>query len=134
MFSYKRTAQYHETDKMGVIHHSNYIKWMEEARVAFMDELGLSYRQMEAGGIVSPVARLSVDYKRPVDFADEVELRLTVSRYTGAVLEFGYEIFDLTKGELAAAAASKHCFIRDGRPVSLKKALPELDARLRSDT
>ena len=41
MFVYKRRAQYHETDQMGIIHHSNYVKWMEEARVRFMDLLGL---------------------------------------------------------------------------------------------
>ena len=48
MFVYTRKAHYHETDQMGVVHHSNHVKWMEEARVAFMDELGLSYRDVEA--------------------------------------------------------------------------------------
>ena len=55
MFTYIRKTHYHETDQMGFIHHSNYVKWMEEARVAFMDEIGLSYRSLEEGGIVSPV-------------------------------------------------------------------------------
>ena len=40
MFKYERKAYYHETDQMGIIHHSNYLKWMEEARIALMDELG----------------------------------------------------------------------------------------------
>ena len=61
MFVYKRRAQYHETDQMGIIHHSNYVKWMEEARVRFMDVLGLGYREMEEQGIQSPVAGISVD-------------------------------------------------------------------------
>ena len=51
MFVYKRRAQYHETDQMGIIHHSNYVKWMEEARVRFMDVLGLGYREMEEQGV-----------------------------------------------------------------------------------
>ena len=66
MFTYTRTAQYHETDQMGVIHHANYLKWMEEARIAFLDSVGLSYRGVEQGGIVSPVTAVTVEYKRPV--------------------------------------------------------------------
>ena len=51
MFTYSRKAHYHETDQMGVVHHANYPKWMEEARVAFLDEMGLSYRAMEEAGV-----------------------------------------------------------------------------------
>ena len=47
MFTYRRRAYYHETDQMGLIHHSNYLKWMEEGRIAFLDEMGLSYKEME---------------------------------------------------------------------------------------
>ena len=47
MFTYGRKAQYHETDQMGVIHHASYVKWMEEARVAFMDALGCGYEEIE---------------------------------------------------------------------------------------
>ena len=61
MFTYTRRAQYHETDQMGVIHHSNYVKWMEEARISFMDELGMSYHALEELGIVSPVTGISVE-------------------------------------------------------------------------
>lgn len=60
---YRRRAQYHETDQMGIIHHSNYIKWMEEARIAFMGEMGFGYGEVEKRGIVSPVAGVSVSYK-----------------------------------------------------------------------
>ena len=73
MFTYHRKAQYHETDKMSIIHHSNYVKWMEETRVAFMDSLGYSFRRMEQTGIASPVVGITVDYKKPVEFDDDVE-------------------------------------------------------------
>ena len=43
MFTFSRKANYHETDKMGIIHHSNYIKWMEEARIAYMEHLGYGF-------------------------------------------------------------------------------------------
>ena len=47
---YRRKAQYHETDQMGIIHHSNYVKWMEEARIDFMKELGFGYGEVELRG------------------------------------------------------------------------------------
>ena len=68
---YRRKAQYHETDQMGIIHHSNYVKWMEEARIDFMKELGFGYGEVEKRGIVSPVAGVSVSYKKPVLFDDD---------------------------------------------------------------
>ena len=130
MFTYHRKAQYHETDKMSIIHHSNYVKWMEETRVAFMDSLGYSFRRMEQTGIASPVVGITVDYKKPVEFDDDVEVRLSILKYSGAVLELGYEFFNVTKGEVCTTATSRHCFVKDGRIVSLKKVLPEFDGIL----
>ncbi len=72
VFVYTRIAQYHETDQMGIIHHANYVKWMEEARVAFLDEIGWSYKRIEEEGIVSPVAGISLEYKKPFEFSDQV--------------------------------------------------------------
>ncbi|MBQ4466626.1 MAG: acyl-CoA thioesterase [Firmicutes bacterium] len=132
MFTYLRKAHYHETDQMGFIHHSNYVKWMEEARVAFMDEIGLSYRSLEEGGIVSPVTSISVDYKRPVLFDDELEISVSVNKYSGVKLEIGYAMYNKTKDELAAEAVSHHCFMKDGRVVSLKRANPELDVKIKN--
>ena len=55
MEAYRHTVKYYETDRMGFTHHSNYVRWMEEARIDFMDRLGFSYRKMEEEGVVSPV-------------------------------------------------------------------------------
>ena len=129
MFTYYRKAQYHETDSMGVIHHSNYIKWMEEARVAFLDEAGVGYAEIEKKSFVSPVVSLSVDYKKPVFFSDEVEISLSVKSYNGIRLELEYSFFNRTRNELCTTAFSKHCFIKDGRIISLKKQFPELDVK-----
>lgn len=131
MFIYLRKANYHETDQMGFIHHSNYVKWMEEARIAFMDEIGISYRTLEEGGIVSPVTGISVEYKRPTYFDDELEIAVSIAKYTGVKLEVAYRIYNKTRDELAAEAVSHHCFMKDGRIVSLKRANPELDSRLK---
>ncbi len=61
MFKYIRRAQYHETDQMHIIHHSNYVKWMEEARTAYLDQMGLGYKEVEALGIISPVVSISLE-------------------------------------------------------------------------
>ena len=52
---YKHKVHYYETDKMGVTHHSNYIRWMEEARVAYLAEVGWDYARLESLGMISPV-------------------------------------------------------------------------------
>lgn len=130
MYVYRRKAQYHETDQMGIIHHSNYIKWMEEARVAFLDEIGLGYGEVEKLGIVSPVAGISVEYKKQVQFGDEVEIRVGIQKYNGAVLELSYEFYNLAKREICTKASSRHGFLKDNKIVSLKRELPELDAKM----
>ena len=130
MFTYTRKAHYHETDQMGFVHHANYPKWMEEARVAFLDAQGVSYRAMEEAGVVSPVVSLRIEYKRPARFDDELEVRLEVSKYTGVRLEVSYTFFNTTANELCATASSAHCFLKDGRIVSLQKALPAAHERM----
>ncbi|MBR0081336.1 MAG: acyl-CoA thioesterase [Clostridia bacterium] len=133
MFAYERTAQYHETDQMGVIHHSNYVKWMEEARVAFLDSVGLSYRSMEEDGVLSPVIGISLEYKRPVRFGDVVSITVTPANYTGVRYELRYTMTNRSTGEVCTTAVSRHCFLKNGRIVSLKKVLPETDRILMQD-
>ena len=128
MFTYTRKAQYHETDKMNIIHHSNYIKWMEEARIEFMDSLGFGFVKVEELGIMSPVAGITINYTSPVRFGDIVDITIKLTRYSGVIMEIAYEINNRTTGQLSATATSKHCYIKDGGVVNLKHALPELDA------
>ena len=130
-YTYFRRAQYHETDQMGLIHHSNYVKWMEEARINCMDEMGFSYRKVEELGIISPVVDISVSYKKQVSFDDEIEIRVSVKKYNGVSLEFDYTFFNRTKNEICTTAFSRHCFLKDGRLISVKKELPALDERIR---
>ena len=107
------------------------VKWMEEARIDFMKEMGFGYGEVENRGIVSPVAGVSVSYKKPVLFDDMVEISVSVRKYSGSVLELDYEFFNVTRGEVCTVASSKHCFTRDGKLVSLKRELPELDVLFR---
>ena len=69
---YRHIVQYYETDRMGVTHHSNYIRWMEEARVDFFEQLGYGYGRLEEEGIVSPVTGLECRYKASTTFGDRI--------------------------------------------------------------
>lgn len=126
MYRYIRRAQYHETDQMGIIHHSNYVKWMEEARIRFMDQMGFSYKDVEKCGVISPVAEISVSYKKQVFFDDEIEIRVNILKYNGVTLEFRYDFYNITKKEICTTAISRHCFMKDGELISLKRSFPEL--------
>ena len=121
MYQYRRTVQYYETDKMGITHHANYIKWMEVSRIGFLDSIGLPFQSVEAMGIVSPVVSLSIDYQSPSTFGDEILIGVTVASYTGVRLEVRYTMENSRTGTKVATAVSKHCFLRDDRILSLKK-------------
>ena len=81
----KHKVQYYETDMMGVTHHANYIHWMEEARIDFMDQIGFPYKRMEAEGVFSPVKSIRVNYLKPCTFGDEVDVTVGVQDFNGVV-------------------------------------------------
>jgi len=132
MTIYERRAYYHETDQMGVIHHSNYLKWMEEARIQFMDELGFSYDKMEKLGVISPVASVALEYKKPVLFNETVCVYIKIEVYNGIRLELSYEIRNKETNDLCVLAKSKHCFIKDDKVISVKRELPEFHEKFLS--
>ncbi|MCI9216620.1 thioesterase family protein [Lachnospiraceae bacterium 42-17] len=123
---YTHKVQYYETDQMGIVHHSNYIRWFEEARTDFMEQMGLGYEQMEEKGILSPVLSVEADYLRMVHFGETVTIEAFIKEYNGIKLTVGYEIFSDRTEMVHCRGTSKHCFInREGRPLSLKQACIE---------
>ena len=124
---YIHKVQYYETDKMGITHHSNYIRWMEEARVAFLSEIGYDYARLEELGIVSPVLSVSCDYKKPTFFSDEISIKVSVKEYKGVKLHLGYEMKN-SDGETVCVAVSSHAFLNsEGRPIRMKQEYPGLN-------
>ncbi|MBO5033395.1 MAG: acyl-CoA thioesterase [Lachnospiraceae bacterium] len=127
---YEHHTKYHETDQQGIIHHSNYIKWMEDARMNLMEQIGLGYKQMEALEIMSPVLSLSIEYRSVVKFDDTVVVDIHLVSYDGHKMEIAYRIYDKQTGEDRAVAKSRHCFVnKSGIPISLKRIYPELDTK-----
>ena len=124
MNTYKHTIQYYETDKMGITHHSNYIRFMEEARIHFLKEAGWPYEKLEAEGVISPVVSVSCDYKKTTTFPDELEIKVAVLEISPVKFKFGYTmtVDDVT----VCTASSVHCLLsKDGRPISISKQYPD---------
>ncbi|HHW95518.1 MAG TPA: acyl-CoA thioesterase [Mogibacterium sp.] len=133
MSKYIRKVNYYETDIMGITHHSNYIRFMEEARMNFMEEIGYPMKRLESEGITSPVVSVNCEYKQPTTYSDEIEIDVRVKKYTGVRLTVAYEMRNKEDGALVLEATSVHCFLdENGKPVALKKTSPELDAKLRA--
>ena len=125
MRPYKRRVQYYETDMMGVTHHANYIHWMEEARIDYMDQLGFPYAAMERKGVLSPVKGIQCEYRRACTFGDEITVLVRVEDFNGVVMKIGYEMANAA-GETLFTALSEHVFLnREGRFVRLKKEMPD---------
>lgn len=132
MKTYRHEAKYYETDQMGIIHHSNYIRWMEEARIDMMEQMGYGYKFMEEQGVISPVLEVNCQYKNMVYFGDVVQIRAWVKEYSGVKLKVGYEMIRETDGVICTVAESSHCFLdKNGKILSLKRSLPECDAAFR---
>lgn len=126
MTIYTRPVHYYETDRMDCVHHSNYIRWFEEARVHFMKENGFPYEGLEYSGIVSPVLSVEASYHSMCRFGDTVDIAVKLLAYTRTRISFRYQVRDRETGELRCDGRTCHCFVNEsGRPVSLKKVNPE---------
>ena len=128
---YTHLVQYYETDKMGVTHHSNYIRWMEEARVSFLEESGWSFSRLEEEGLVSPVISLRCDYRRPTTFSDSVDIEVGVKEIKGIRIVLSYTM--RRESDIVCEAESTHCFMRkDGHVMRIEREMPEFFAFLTS--
>lgn len=125
---YRHEVKYYECDRMGITHHSNYIRFMEEARVDWMDQLGYGFERMEAEGVVSPVVAVDCRYRNSTTFKDVIEIMPSVAETTALKLVVNYEM--KCGGHVVCTGTSTHCFMENGRPVSLEKRFPELYAKM----
>lgn len=122
---YQHIAKYYETDQMAIIHHSNYIRWFEEARIDYLKQVGLPYHVMEEQGIISPVLEVSCQYLKMMKFEDIATIYLQIKKYTGVRFEIEYQVYN-QNNELCTTGYSKHCFLnKEGKPLSLKRSFPE---------
>lgn len=123
MHEYLHKVQYYETDQMKVVHHSNYIRWMEEARIAFLDAIGVSYAELETRGIISPVLSVDCQYRSMTRFGETVRIETRLVEVKNVKYRLTYRITDAATGALRAEGESSHCFVDpQDQVVSLKRA------------
>ena len=112
--------RYAETDRMGLLHHANYLVYFEQARTELLRALGLTYKDMEDKGFLLVVTKVEVHFRRPARYDDLLTVRTTVVKTTMVRIDHRYEV--LCEGQLLAEGSSTlACVDRDGRP----QALPE---------
>ena len=126
MEAYRHKVHYYETDKMGFVHHSNYIRWFEEARTDFFDKVGAPYTLTESLGLISPVLTVQCEYKKSCYFGETVLIYVTLEKVENVRFYVSYRVTSVD-GELRATGTSSHCFLNEeGKVTSLKKVQPEL--------
>ena len=132
MEMYRHKVHYYETDKMGITHHSNYIRWMEEARVYFLEKIGFGYDKLEEQGIMSPVIGISCEYKESTTFNDEILIEAKVKEFKGVRLVIEYKMVNAKNDKVVFIGSSQHCFVgRNNMPIILKKEFFGFDAKLK---
>ena len=126
---YMREPFYYEPDQMGIIHHSNYVRWLEESRVAFLNHLGFSYKKIEDSGVIIPVLAITCQYKEMIRYGETVRILPKIEKYNGTRLDFIYEIYGLSDCKLRTTGSSNHCFLlaETQQLVKIDRVLPTLD-------
>lgn len=117
-------VRYAETDRMGLLHHANYIIYFEQARTELLRELGLSYRDLEDQGYLLVLTKIEVQYRRPAYYDDLLTLRTFIERTTHVRIDHRYEV--LRDGTLIAEGSSTiACVDREGQPQALPDVLKQ---------
>lgn len=119
-FIYTVRVSYADTDRMGIVHHSRYLVYMESARTELLRETGESYREWEDRGILLPLTRSSVEYLRPGRYDDVIEVETRLVALTRLRLSFSYRLTCPARNEHLASGATEHAFMnKEGRPIRI---------------
>jgi acyl-CoA thioester hydrolase len=111
----RHRVAFYETDAMGIVHHANYVRFLELVRVVWLDEHDRPYRAYAAAGLHFATTRVEIDYRRSAAFDDLLDVTTWLAWVRGVSLRMGYVI---TRGEeIVATAATEHAMVDlDGRP------------------
>ena len=117
-YSHEVRVRFSETDAMGIVHHSRYLPYLEEARVEYLRSIGHPYDALRADGVDIAVLEAAVQYRRPLRFDEVVRVHLVLGAATRTTFQIAYL---LTVGdEVRATAVTVHgCVTAAGRPVRL---------------
>lgn len=132
-WEYVRRVRYYETDRMGVVHHSNYLRLLEDARMDWIRDHIMNYNDMEKMGIIIPAVSASGNFKSFLRYDDAFSVTMKLDKFTGVRMHFTYEVRNKETGELCYDGESVHYFAmgEDYKPVSIKRKFPELYQKFR---
>lgn len=133
MLTYRRKINYYETDQMSIVHHSNYIRYFEEARLFWLEQVGLPYDKIEASGIIIPVTFVDCQYLKPLHYGEEVEIVVRLKKCNAIKFEISYEIYreNGDERELCTTGISGHCYLdQNMNPIAMKRKFPEIHNKM----
>lgn len=143
-FACELRVRYQETDQMGVVYHGNYINWFEIGRTELIREMGVTYRDIEAEGLLLPLIDMQASFHRPALYDDRIAVYTRIDQFTHTRMTFASEVRRLEpeggplprrssqpEGELLVSGSTRHVWVnRQWRPIRLDRALPQLHAML----
>ena len=120
------TVRYAETDRMGIVHHSNYPVWYEVARTKLIKEMGLSYSKLEEQGLILPLLEMQSRFIKPATYEDVLLVTARITKFSIVKLTVEYEAFMKSTGELINTGSTVHALVeKDMKPCNTKKKYPE---------
>lgn len=129
------TVRYAETDRMGIVHHSNYAVWFEAGRTDFIKQAGISYSELETRGVFLPLYEITARFKSPARYEDEIAVITSLKQLTRVRLLLSYEVVNTTTNTLLATGETLHAFTNTAlKPLNVEKALPDVYALLKEST
>jgi acyl-CoA thioester hydrolase len=114
-------VRYAETDRMGLLHHANYLIYFEQARTDLLRQIGGNYKALEDQGYFLVITKVEVKYKFPAHYDDVLTIRTTLTRSSPIRLEHRYEVFNQDGRAIAEGATTLACVDRAGK----LQAMPE---------
>ncbi len=119
--------RYYETDQMGFVHHSNYLRYFELARIEWISTLGFSYQKMEERGYLMPVINANIEFKRPLTFGNSFRVKIQSKEIPKVKFELIYEII-LDKDIIIARGSTILAFLSSHnlKPVRCPKFFSDL--------
>lgn len=106
----KYKVNFFDTDLMGVVHHSNYIRWFEIGRVEYLRSIGIDLNEMMADGILFPITNINAQYHSPAHFDDILEIETTATALTKVKMEFDYKVFREGEDKVLVNGHSQNVF------------------------
>lgn len=127
----KITPRYAETDQMGIIHHSVYAIYYEQARTEYFNKIGIRYDEIEKQGMMTPLVELKCKYRKPAYYNQEIEIRTKLIELTPVKFTLEYDIYDkeenlINIGKTTLAWSDAKTF----KIINLKKEKPNMYEKL----